>query len=43
MPVCYPGHFYKFVDDCIEGLKQIGEPGFTPDKGKAIELLAESL
>jgi hypothetical protein len=43
MPECYPGRFYRFVDDCIEGLKQIGEPGFTEEKGKAIELLAESL
>jgi hypothetical protein len=43
MPASYCGGFYKFVDDCIEGLKQIGEPGFTEEKGKAIELLAESL
>ena len=42
-PKDYRGGFYKFIDDCIEGLKQIVEPGFTEEKGKAITLLAESL
>lgn len=42
-PKDYPGGFYKFIGDCIEELKQIGEPGFTEEKGKAITLLAECL